>query len=58
MAGHHDPSRRLATVSAAQTHPLQDGLGSVRLSVDDSGSVLGTREWEAWGALPTNTGAG
>jgi len=45
-------------VSAAPTHPLQDGLGSVRLSVDDSGSVLGTREWEAWGALPTNTGAG
>ena len=40
------------------TYPLQDGLGSVRLTVDDSGTILGTREWDAWGNIRTSTGTG
>jgi len=42
--------------SGTPTYPLQDSLGSVRLAVDDTGSALGTREWDAWGMVRSSTG--
>ena len=56
----HDVTGNLASIdgSGEATYPLQDGLGSVRLTVNDSGTALGAREWDAWGNLRTSTGSG
>jgi RHS repeat-associated protein len=55
----HDVTGNLVSIdgSGIPTYPLQDVLGSVRLSVDDAGSALGTREWDAWGTLRTSAGS-
>ena len=56
----HDVTGNLASIDGSDepTYPLQDGLGSVRLPVDDTGAALGTREWDAWGTLRTSSGPG
>jgi len=40
------------------TYPLADALGSTRLTLDDTGTPLGTTDWDAWGNERTSTGAG
>jgi RHS repeat-associated protein len=50
--------QQASTSSDTPTYPLQDGLGSVRLTVDDSGTALGSREWDAWGNQRSSTGSG
>ena len=56
----HDVTGDLASIDGTgePTYPLQDGLGSVRLTVDDTGTALGTREWDAWGNQRSSTGSG
>jgi RHS repeat-associated protein len=56
----HDVTGNLVSIDGSDTptYPLQDALGSVRLSLDDTGSVLGTREWDAWGTARSSTGSG
>ena len=36
--------------------PLSDALGSTRLTVDDTGTPIGTQEWDAWGNQRSSTG--
>jgi hypothetical protein len=44
--------------SDTPTYPLADALGSTRLTVNNTGTPIGTREWDAWGNQRSSTGTG
>jgi RHS repeat-associated protein len=44
--------------SGDATYPLTDALGSVRARVDDTGAVVGTADWDAFGNERSTTGVG
>jgi RHS repeat-associated protein len=46
------------TDGSGATYPLRDGIGTSRATTDGSGAVVGTRDYDAWGTLRAQSGAG
>jgi hypothetical protein len=40
------------------TDPIHDGIGSTTATTDQSGSVVGAEDYDAWGNERTHTGFG
>src|SRR5205807_1267611 len=51
------PGARAEHATRTVAFPLEDRLGSVIATVDGNGALVSTRQYDAFGALKTSTGA-